>query len=81
MKNELIGLELTCSELDYKMQQYDYYSEFDVYDNELLESGCIIYLSKKDNESQTRIEFDVTIKNSDDEIEQATYIKIKDIDL
>ena len=79
LKNELLGEEFNILDFDNKMENLNFYSEYDAYTEELLESGAIIYLSKKDNETHVRIEFDVTMKNSNSEDIRASYIRILDI--
>ena len=47
LKNELLGGEFNILDFDNKMENLNFYSEYDAYTEELLESGAIIYLSKK----------------------------------
>lgn len=79
LKNELLGEEFNILDFDNKMENLNFYSEYDAYTEELLESGVIMYLSKKDNETHVRIEFNVTMENSNSEDIRSSYIRILDI--
>lgn len=79
LKNELVGLELNCLELDNKMMSLGFYEEYDNYTEELLNDECIGYVSKKNTENVIIIDFKISIKHSEDEDVKATYLKITDV--
>lgn len=61
LRNELIGKELNCLQLDNKMQELGFYEEYEAYTEELLESGVVVYTMVKDPDIHYRIEFNCTV--------------------
>lgn len=76
---ELIGEDFSILDFDNKMVHLGFYDEYDAYTEELIESESIVYLSNEDNETQVRVEFEVIMKNGNDEDVRASYIKITDV--
>ena len=79
LKQELIGEDFSILDFDNKMMDLGFYDEYDAYTEELIESESIVYLSNEDNETQVRVEFEVIMKNGNDEDIRASYIKITDV--
>ena len=87
-KQNLVGKELSFIELDNEMIKLGFHTEFDSgldFDT-IADSGVILYTNNSTDESgwcnteeYAAIEFEVTAKHSDDEIDSATYIKITEV--
>lgn len=78
LKKELLNKEISCINLDREMQSICY-SEHDAYTDELLESGCISYTLLDDTDKHILVEFYVAFKNTGEEPQSASILKIKDI--
>lgn len=72
-----LGEEISVSDFDERMIQEGFYSEYDAYDDETLESGAIIYTLKEDLDITVRVEFEVSEYNENDPKE--SYITVTDI--
>ena len=72
-----LGEEIRVSDFDERMIQEGFYSEYDSYDDELLESEAIVYTSKEDSDITVRVEFEVTEYNENDLMK--SYITVTDI--
>lgn len=86
--DELIGKELSFVDLDNKMLELGFHTEFDsgLDFDEISDSGVILYTVNATDESgccnvddHARVEFRVITRHGDDEDASATYIKITDI--
>lgn len=72
-----LGEEISVSDFDERMIQEGFYGEYDAYDDEMIESGAIIYTLKEDSDVTVRVEFEVTEYNENDPKE--SYITVTDI--
>ena len=79
LKNELVGFEVSCLELDNKLVESGFYSEFDSYNDELIDSKCVCYTSTEDTEEGIMIDFEVAIEVGEDEVIIASELKVVDI--
>ena len=79
LKNELIGFEGSCLELDNKLVGLEFYSEIDVITEELIDSECIYYVSKENTDEGITLDFKVTVEAGEDEVVSASEIKVIDI--
>lgn len=72
-----LGEEISVSDFDERMIGEGFYSEYDSFDDEALESGAIIYTLKEDSDITVRVEFEATEYNENDPKE--SYITVTDI--
>lgn len=72
-----LGEEISVSDFDERMIGEGFYSEYDLFDDEMLKSGAIIYTLKEDSDVTVRVEFEVTKYNENDP--KASYITVTDI--
>lgn len=72
-----LGEEISVSDFDERMIGEGFYSEYDSFDDETLESGAIIYTLKEDSDITVRVEFEVSEYNENDPKE--SYITVTDI--
>lgn len=80
LRDSLVGEEMNCIEFDNSMMKHCY-TEFELINDENLESGVLVYCLKEDPDIYIRVEFEVTITNGEDEDATASYIKVNDISL
>ena len=72
-----LGEEISVSDFDERMIDEGFYSEYDSFDDQTLESGAIIYTLKEDSDITVRVEFEVSEYNENDPKE--SYITVTDI--
>lgn len=80
LNNELKGSEYSFEELDNFMMENGYYSIFnDGATSNIKDDKNVIYTAKDTNECEVKINFEITANNSEDEIEEAFYLKVINI--
>lgn len=81
LRNYLMGKELTFIELDNYMTKCDYYTVLDdgIIDN-IKQDENVIYTSKRTNESEIQIFFNIIYNNGKDESEESFIIKIIEVE-
>lgn len=81
LRNELLGKEMSFTELDNHMMQQGFYSVFEDGVTENIKQDLnVIYTSIETNAAEIQIFFKITINNGDDEIEEAFYMEITSIE-
>ena len=73
-----LGEEMSVSDFDERMIGEGFYSEYDSFDDEMIESGAIIYTLKEDSDVTVRVEFEVTDYNENEP--KDSYITVTDIE-
>lgn len=79
LKNELIGFEGTCLEVDNKMIDLGFYDEYESYTDDNIKSGCISYVCKEDTDYIVVVEFEIIITHGEDEDITASCLRITGI--
>ena len=82
LKEMLLNKEISFTELDSTMMESGYYSVFDdgVTEN-IKASKNVIYTAKDTNECEISIDFEITIDNGEDEVDEAFYLKVLNIEI
>ena len=81
LNKELKGNEYSFEELDNFMMENGYYSVFgDGVTNDIKEDKNVVYTATDTNECEVKINFEITINNGEDEIGEAFYLKVIDIE-
>ena len=81
LNKELKGNEYSFEELDSFMIKSGYYSVFDDgVTNNIKEDKNVVYTATDTNECEVKIRFEITVNNGEDEIEEAFYLKVIDIE-
>ena len=81
LNKELKGNEYSFKELDNFMIKNGYYSVFDDgVTNDIKEDKNVVYTATDTNECEVKISFEITVNNGEDEIEEAFYLKVIDIE-
>lgn len=81
LRNELIGKEMSFMELDGHMTNEGFYSVFDdgVTEN-IKQDKNVIYTFNHEDLNQVQIFFNITIDNTEDEVEEAFYLEVTQIE-
>ena len=81
LRNELVGREMSFMELDSHMTNEGFYSVFDdgVTEN-IKQDKNIIYTFNHEDLNQVQIFFNITIDNTEDEVEEAFYLEVTQIE-
>lgn len=81
LRNELIGKELSFIELDNKMMSNGFYSVFnDGVTENIKEDKNVVYTSTETNEAEISISFNITIDNAEDEVPEAFYLEVLQVE-
>lgn len=81
LRKELLGKEMSFTELDNHMMTQGFYSVFEDGVTENIKQDLnVIYTSDKTNEAEIQIFFNITIDNGEDEREEAFYMEITSIE-
>ena len=81
LRNELIGKEMSFMELDSHMTNEGFYSVFDdgVTEN-IKQDKNVIYTFNHEDLNQVQIFFNITIDNTEGEVEEAFYLEVTQIE-
>lgn len=81
LRNELIGKEMSFMELDSHMTNEGFYSVFDdgVTEN-IKQDKNVIYTFNHEDLNQVQIFFNITIDNTEEEVEEAFYLEVTQIE-
>ena len=81
LNKELKGNEYSFEELDNFMMENGYYSVFDDgVTNDIKEDKNVVYTATDTNECEVKINFEITVNNGEDEIEEAFYLKVINVE-
>lgn len=81
LKRNLVGKEISFTELDNYMMEHGFYSIFnDGVTSDVKECGNVVYTGMKSNEAEIIIYFTITIDNGDDECEEAFYLLVDSVE-
>lgn len=81
LKKDLVGKEISFTELDNYMMEHGFYSVFDDgVTSDVKECGNVVYTGLKSNEAEIIINFSITIDNGNDECEEAFYLLVDSIE-
>jgi len=77
LRGILVGKEMSFTELDNKMMENGYWSIFnDGITDSIKSDKNIVYTANDTGECEVQLFFEITIDNSEDEIEEAFYLKV-----
>lgn len=82
LRSELIGWEISFIELDNYMMSKGFYSVFDdgVTEN-IKQDKSVIYTLNHEDLNQIEVFFNITIDNTEDEVEEAFYLEVTQIEI
>jgi hypothetical protein len=79
--NELVGKEMSFTELDNTMMENGFYSVFDDgVTNDVKFNKNVVYTNEVTNEAEIIVNFEITVDNSEDETEENFELKVTSID-
>ena len=81
LRKELLNKEMSFVELDNHMMSKGFYSVFEDRVTENIKQDLnVIYTSTETNETEIKIDFEITIDNAEDEAEEAFYLKVNEVE-
>lgn len=81
LRNELVGREMSFIELDNYMMSKGFYSVFnDGITENIKQDKNVIYTLNHEDLNQIQVFFNITIDNTEDEVEEAFYLEVTQIE-